>query len=161
MKHIITILFFSFTIIACSRKQYPQFLVTKVKDTTITHIQYKDTVVRIAAKSVVVTKELTGDCPDFDTTVKKGNTTINVSKKGNQLHVACKEDSLRLIIAGLNKEVFQLRGVTNEVPVPIYQDKPYIPKWMWYALGVQLLLNVWGYRKFLLSLLKTAIGWIR
>lgn len=142
----------------CAKKQYPQFLLTKVKDTTITKVEYRDTVIRIPAKQVDVTKYLPGDCPDFDTTVKKGNTTINVSKKGNQLNVACKEDSLRLIIAGLNKEIFTLRGVTNEVPVPVYQDKPYIPKWIWYALGIFAALAAWGNRKTIVNLFKLIAG---
>lgn len=142
----------------CSKKHYPQYLVTQVKDTTIVRTEYRDTIVRIPAKQILVTKDLPGDCPDFDTTVKKGTTTVNVSKKNGVLNVACKEDSLNVVIAGLNKEIFQLRSVKIEVPVAVPDPQPFIPKWVWYTMGALAAAAAWGNRNLIVRLVKIFSG---
>ena len=143
---------------ACARKHYPGALTTTVKDTTFTKIEYSDTVVRIPAKTVEVLKLLPGNCPDFDTTVKKSNSTVIVKKKGEALYVRCNEDSLNLVIAGLNKKIFQQRYVTTQEPVAVYVDKPFIPKWVWWGMAILAGAAAWGNRKFIVRIVKLITG---
>ncbi len=156
MKDVLIILCMAL-LAGCSRHVIPQQSIVS-EDSTITKIEYRDTVIRIPAKTVEVIKMVPGNCPDFDTTVKKGNTTVSLSKKGNRLKVDCHEDSLKMVIKALNWRVERMRNVVQQVPVNVEVPKPYIPRWVWWTMGALLTAAAWGNRKLIIRLIKLITG---
>ncbi len=146
----------SLVLIAGCKTAPPTTLMNSVTDNTITKREFRDTLIRIPANGVLVNKNLPADCPqvDFDTTAKKGNVSVNVKIKNNHLSVDCKADSLEKVIRGLIETRSQTQTITKEIPVQVLVDNPYIPKWIWYLVGVLAALAAWGNRKFLIGIIK-------
>lgn len=136
---------------------------TVIKDSTVrdTLRETKDTTIYIPGDTVSIHDSV--PCPDakYSKEVKKGGTTAKVSLNNGKLDVECKTDSLQLIIQMLRREVIRLsnfisveRTTTEQVPLEV--PKPYIPKWVWWLVGFNVLYFSIKYR---LTLLK-GVTWL-
>lgn len=154
MIKILTILTAIFFLASCKTPQVVIRLVTKdsviLKDTTI----YKTVTKYLPGDSVEISVAI--PCPDakFDTTVKKGKTSLTATIKNGRLAIDCKTDSLQHIIDSVtrlkNKEVYH----TEVKEVPVNVPTPYIPKWVWWLLVVNVGAVAYKFRYPLIGMFK-------
>jgi hypothetical protein len=163
LKSLVTILLLSILFAACSTIKYlPAETITTVKDSVSqkTDTLYRDTTIYLPGDSVEIIYAL--PCPDAvvnDYYESTGNVSLSIKKDSKgKVTINCKADSLKLVIDSLQtliktKEKFHSKETTKQVPYPVEVPKPYIPKWMWWALGISVAVNGFSYRKYWLKLL--------
>lgn len=139
MRILITILLF-FLLAACSRKTTPAQMITLVKDTTITKIEYRDSIVRIPGETIVISDTIPGAKDDvalrYLKEVSGKRATLKVNLSGNHLAVECNVDSLEKVIRALNEKITNTKSVVVEKPVEVKVPAPYIPRWVWYTMSI-------------------------
>ncbi|MFT3750961.1 MAG: hypothetical protein QM768_21790 [Agriterribacter sp.] len=176
-------------------------MVTQVKDTTITRIWHKDSIIHLPMSQAEVlfgkegvpgvTCDIVGEAGSWgnctgggvvdadtlkslpipetayrvgydivDTIINAGRVKLSIKKEANSLRIKCTADSLSMVIAGLNKEIFQLRSVKTDVPIAVPDPQPFIPRWVWYAIGILAAAAAWGNRRLIIGLFKIITGWV-
>lgn len=139
MRWVITISF-CFLLAACSRKAVPVQMITLVKDTTITRVEYRDSIIRIPGETIAIRDTI--PCAKDDVAlrylkeVSGKRSTLRVNLSGNKLAVECNVDSLEKVIRGLNEKITNTKSVVVEKPVEVKVPTPYIPRWVWYTMSV-------------------------
>ena len=80
-------------------------------------------------------------CPDavVNQQVKTGRSKLTVQLQRGQLTVNCHTDSLLTIIDSLTSTIERNAMHTEMVEVPIDKPVPYIPKWVWWLVAINVI----------------------
>lgn len=154
MKYLAIILLV-LSLAACHRKSVPQ-IVTETKDSLVYKVVPHDTTIYIPGAMVEVRDTI--PCPElnFDTVATNGNVKLHVTISNGHLTASCKADSLQKVISILKETLthYQLRilNPTLDRNLGVEDTKRYIPKWVWWLLGVNALLALYRFRKPLIKL---------
>jgi len=146
MKYLIIFLLLFF--LGCKSKKEYIYKDKYIDNTEIKHT--KETVFTGGKTTTII------PCKEINQVVKLGNTTVKVSAIKDtigivKVDIVQKESvSIDAIKINDNKEIVKERE--KEI---IY--KRYIPKYIWYILGVSLLLNIWAYRTQILVFIRKLI----
>ncbi len=156
MSKVLTILLIALLTLSCHRKAVPVRTITVVRDSTITKLLpvFRDTTIYMPGETITYHDSI--PCPEafIGNAITGKQNTLKVSLKNGILHIDCKSDSLKakikLLEWQLTKEKYLNESKNIEVPVSV--PTPYIPKWIWLAIGVSILLNLWFLRHPIISI---------
>ena len=146
MKKLLLISIIALLLSGCSKKwcneHYPCIDSTYLKEV----VKIDTTWLKLPADTTYI--ELPFDCPDQQIIYKDGKkeTKIVVRDKKIYINYTTPEDSLRII--NLFKNSSEFKQAVKEVPVPC----PYIPKWVYWAIGISVLSLIYTFRKYIISL---------
>lgn len=116
MRAIITYIFYFFFLTSCvvTQKQRDKFCEscpqkTIVKDSIVTKIEYRDTIIYVSTAPVTHTVESPcdslGKLKDFKSSQTKNGIKTTIEGRNNKLIVTCEADSLKQIIKALNERI--------------------------------------------------------
>lgn len=170
MKHqskILVLLLLAIAAISCSRKS------TISKSETVTvyrdSVYEKQTVVfdtlllpgdSILTFITVECDSVTNKPKPATSKSKSNNLTQDVSIDANgNLTARCIADSLMQIIISKDRVLSRYKEQLNSQKDSKTQviEKRYIPKWVWYSLGANLVLGIWTFRKPIKALISSLI----
>ena len=145
MKRILIIIIGVILLSSCSKKwcneHYPCIDSTYIKEV----VKIDTTWLKLPADTTYI--ELPFDCPDQQIIYRDGKkeTKIVVRDKKIYINYTTPEDSLRII--NLFKNSSEFKQAVKEVPVSV----PYIPNWVYWAIGISVLSLIYTFRKYIIS----------
>lgn len=143
----------------CNKLYPPQIIVKDsfiqvVKDSII----IKDSLITIPGQTITLTEYFRDTLVFIDTIIQQGNLSLQVKAHKGKLTATCKADSLQKLVQMLRRQLLTITNNTTKqtttvqaIPTP----KPYIPKWVWYSLVINIIAAAYIFRKQLTNILKT------
>jgi hypothetical protein len=144
MKKILIILIL---LVSCKPQQITVTKTEYQKDTI-----YVEKVVKINVPQTQIV-EIESPCDSlgvlkpFKTTLKSDKVNVSIVSKDGKLTATINLDSI--------KEVYQKEfqsSVSNKVEIREVKIKQPLPKWIWYSLGINLVLLIWTFKKQIFGL---------
>ena len=130
--------------IAISCCKAPQTIIkTQVKDSIVTQVKtvVKDSLIFLPGDSVTLVDTL--PCPELkqSATADKGSIKTSYNISNGKLTINCKTDSLLKRISWLENQYYSTKThqIKEVIEVPVDKPVPYIPKWVWFSLLLNLL----------------------
>lgn len=160
MKYCVLILLATCAFFSCQRRTISnKSQVTVVRDSIIrdTTTVTRDSLITVPGATVVIRDTI--PCPDLVLYrhEKKGHVTARVNISKGKLDVHCDADSLNLLVQKLQMKL--IRSSTyhhgSDTRTEYVQvQKRYIPGWVWWLVGITVLVNVIAYRNPIANLFK-------
>lgn len=153
MKLFVTILALLILTQSCHRKLLPPRIITQVKDSVVYNEVYHDTTIYIPGEKVIVTEKV--PCPkwDYDTVAVRDNVKLHVNITNGHLIATCEADSLKKVIKLLSSQIKNYHETVKTVEVPVKVPQRFIPKWVWWLLGINAMLLIYVFRNPIISLI--------
>lgn len=119
-------------------------------DSTVTEttIQLDTSYIQLPADTVLI--ELPFDCPDQQIIYKEGKNETRIVVKDRKIYVNQVTAADSVAIISWFKQSKEFKQAVKEVPVPVYC----IPKWLYYYIGISILLLIFAYRNQIIKLIK-------
>lgn len=154
----VSILIVLFVISGCCKRMLPTGGYNLKDSMVVKQIPvYHDTI--IAIKPDTVAYQLQVPCPqaNVDTIIRGEKGSLFVQLKHGKLNLQYNQDSLLQRIKLLEYQLTTEKYHTITVEKPVNVVKYKVPKILRYILIASLILNVWVYRRLLISLIKSLV----
>ena len=114
-------------------------VIDSVTDSTVVKYYYRDTLITLPGDTVQIITQV--PCPEakWKGQVKSGRSVLVASLENGELNINCKQDSLLLRIAILEKELERKTNTIVHVPVPSEVIRYRTPWWAKIALALSIL----------------------
>lgn len=141
MKKLFPILFLA----ACSHKLCPTVDTTASKDSVVTKVTQHDSIVYVPGETVQLIDTIVEFVnQSFSADSNRIHLQVNVDKHG-KITAKCNADSLMFVLikTQIDLQYYKNRTITKTITVTTTKDVPYIPKWVWGLLAVNVAVVGW------------------